>query len=154
VSTKFWVVLFASGVFAPVICFSQETGTSDSLRVQQLEEVVVTGTRSERTLGALPMPVTLLKADLIKTMGSVRLNDVLTEQTGLVVVPQVNGQGSGIQLQGMDPAYTLILVDSEPIIGRNTGTLELSRLAVGNIKQVEIIKGPSSSLYGSDALAG
>lgn len=154
VSTKFWVVLFASSVVAPVICFSQETGTSDSLRVQQLEEVVVTGTRSERTLGALPMPVTLLKADLIKTMGSVRLNDVLTEQTGLVVVPQVNGQGSGIQLQGMDPAYTLILVDSEPIIGRNTGTLELSRLAVGNIKQVEIIKGPSSSLYGSDALAG
>lgn len=154
VSTKFWVVLFASSVFAPVICFSQETGTSDSLKVQQLEEVVVTGTRSERTLGALPMPVTLLKADLIKTMGSVRLNDVLTEQTGLVVVPQVNGQGSGIQLQGMDPAYTLILVDSEPIIGRNTGTLELSRLAVGNIKQVEIIKGPSSSLYGSDALAG
>lgn len=153
-STKFWVVLFASSVVAPVICFSQETGTSDSLRVQQLEEVVVTGTRSERTLGALPMPVTLLKADLIKTMGSVRLNDVLTEQTGLVVVPQVNGQGSGIQLQGMDPAYTLILVDSEPIIGRNTGTLELSRLAVGNIKQVEIIKGPSSSLYGSDALAG
>ncbi len=153
-STKFWVVLFASSVVAPVICFSQETGTSDSLKVQQLEEVVVTGTRSERTLGALPMPVTLLKADLIKTMGSVRLNDVLTEQTGLVVVPQVNGQGSGIQLQGMDPAYTLILVDSEPIIGRNTGTLELSRLAVGNIKQVEIIKGPSSSLYGSDALAG
>ena len=154
VSTKFWVVLFASSVVAPVICFSQETGTSDSLKVQQLEEVVVTGTRSERTLGALPMPVTLLKADLIKTMGSVRLNDVLTEQTGLVVVPQVNGQGSGIQLQGLDPAYTLILVDSEPLIGRFTGTLELSRLAIGNIKQVEIIKGPSSSLYGSDALAG
>jgi len=154
VSTKFWVVLFASSVIAPVICFSQETGTSDSSRVQQLEEVVVTGTRSERTLGALPMPVTLLKADLIKTMGSVRLNDVLTEQTGLVVVPQVNGQGSGIQLQGLDPAYTLILVDSEPLIGRFTGTLELSRLAIGNIKQVEIIKGPSSSLYGSDALAG
>ncbi len=153
-STKFWVVLFASSVIAPVICFSQETGTSDSSRVQQLEEVVVTGTRSERTLGALPMPVTLLKADLIKTMGSVRLNDVLTEQTGLVVVPQVNGQGSGIQLQGLDPAYTLILVDSEPLIGRFTGTLELSRLAIGNIKQVEIIKGPSSSLYGSDALAG
>ena len=76
-------------------------------------------------------------------MGSVRLNDVLTEQTGLVVVPQVNGQGSGIQIQGFNPDYTLILVDGEPIIGRYTGSLELSRLTVGNIKQIEIVKGPS-----------
>ncbi|MCA6416895.1 MAG: Plug domain-containing protein, partial [Cytophagales bacterium] len=143
-------MLFANTA-AIISVFAQTSTPVDSLKELQLEEVVVTGTRSERTLGALPMPVTLLKADLIKSMGSVRLNDVLTEQTGIVIVPQINGQGSGIQLQGLDPAYTLILVDSEPIIGRYTGTLELSRLAVGNIKQVEIIKGPSSSLYGSDA---
>ncbi len=132
--------------------FSQTS--DDSLKVQQLEEVMVTATRNERTVGSLPMPVTLIKKDLIKTMGSVRLNDILTEQTGLVVVPQVNGQGNGIQIQGFNPDYTLILVDGEPIIGRYTGSLELSRLTVGNIKQVEIVKGPSSSLYGSDALAG
>jgi outer membrane receptor for ferrienterochelin and colicins len=134
--------------------FSQSSSDTDSLKVQQLDEVVVTATRNERTVGSLPMPVTLIKKDLIKTMGSVRLNDILTEQTGLVVVPQVNGQGNGIQIQGFNPDYTLILVDGEPIIGRYTGSLELSRLTVGNIKQVEIVKGPSSSLYGSDALAG
>ncbi len=133
--------------------FAQQNET-DSLQNHSLEEVVVTATRNERTVGALPMPVTLIKKDLIKTMGSVRLNDILTEQTGLVVVPQVNGQGSGIQIQGFSPDYTLILIDGEPIIGRYTGSLELSRLTVGNIKQVEIVKGPSSSLYGSDALAG
>jgi outer membrane receptor for ferrienterochelin and colicins len=153
VFVRFGLMLFANTA-AIISVFAQTSTPVDSLKELQLEEVVVTGTRSERTLGALPMPVTLLKADLIKSMGSVRLNDVLTEQTGIVIVPQINGQGSGIQLQGLDPAYTLILVDSEPIIGRYTGTLELSRLAVGNIKQVEIIKGPSSSLYGSDALAG
>ncbi|MBX7124274.1 MAG: TonB-dependent receptor [Cyclobacteriaceae bacterium] len=127
---------------------------ADSLAARQLEELVVTATRTERTMGALPMPVNLIPRSQIRTMGSLRLNDVLTEQTGLVVVPQVNGQGNGIQVQGFNPDYTLILVDGEPLIGRNTGSLELSRVAVGNIKQIEIVKGPSSSLYGSDALAG
>jgi outer membrane receptor for ferrienterochelin and colicins len=133
---------------------AQAPASQDSLDAKQLEEVVVTATRNERTMGALPMPVTLIPKTQIKTMGSLRLNDVLAEQTGLVVVPQVNAQGSGIQIQGFDPAYTLILIDGEPIIGRYTGSLELSRIAVGNIRQIEIVKGPTSSLYGSDALAG
>ncbi|MBL7850938.1 MAG: TonB-dependent receptor [Cyclobacteriaceae bacterium] len=105
-------------------------------------------------MGALPMPVMLVPKNQIRTMGSLRLTEVLTEQTGLAVVPQVNGQGSGIQIQGLNPDYTLVLLNGEPLIGRYTGSLELSRIAVGNIKQIEIVKGPSSSLYGSDALAG
>lgn len=136
-------------------CFAQDNPfDGDTLATTQLDEVIVTATRNERTMGALPMPVSLIPKNQIKTMGSLRLNDVLTEQTGLVVVPQVNAQGNGIQIQGFNPDYTLILIDGEPIIGRYTGSLELSRIAVGNIKQIEIVKGPSSSLYGSDALAG
>lgn len=127
---------------------------ADTLAPQQLEALVVTATRTERTMGALPMPVMVVPKMQIRTMGSLRLTEVLTEQTGLAVVPQVNGQGSGIQIQGLNPDYTLILLNGEPLIGRYTGSLELSRVAVGNIKQIEIVKGPSSSLYGSDALAG
>jgi outer membrane receptor for ferrienterochelin and colicins len=123
----------------------------DSLKTNYLEQVVVTATRSERPLSTLNMPVTVISQKQIKAIGSLRLNDVLAEQTGLAIV---NDHGQGIQIQGFNPDYTLILVDGEPLIGRTAGTLELSRLAVGNIKQIEIIKGPSSSLYGSEALAG
>src|SRR5699024_11242165 len=46
------------------------------------------------------------------------------------------------------------MVDGHPMIGRTNGTFDLDRITVGNIEQVEIIKGPSSALWGSDALAG
>lgn len=146
-------ILFASLMTTSFAGFGQ-LANGDSIKTVELDEIIVTATRNERTMGALPMPVSLIPQSQIKTMGSLRLNDVLTEQTGLVVVPQINAQGNGIQLQGFNPDYTLILIDGEPIIGRYTGSLELSRVAVGNIKQIEIVKGPSSSLYGSDALAG
>ncbi|MCU0354223.1 MAG: TonB-dependent receptor [Cytophagales bacterium] len=123
----------------------------DSMRHYDLQEVVVTATRNERGLAALPMPVTVVSGKQIRQMGSLRLNEVLQEQTGLAII---NDHGNGLQMQGFSPDYTLILVDGEPLIGRTAGTLELSRIAVGNIRQIEIVKGPSSSLYGSEAMGG
>ena len=119
--------------------------------IQTVEEVIVTATRSERILATLNMPVLLITQKQIQQMGALRLGQVLQEQTGLAII---NDHGQGIQMQGLAPEYTLILIDGEPLIGRTAGTLELSRLAVGNIKQIEIIKGATSSLYGSEALGG
>lgn len=117
----------------------------------ELDEIVVTAARSARSLAETPVPLTLVKKEQIRQMGSLRLSDILQEQTGLAITTD---HGQGIQMQGFDPDYTLILIDGEPLVGRTAGTLELSRLAVGNIKRIEIVKGPSSSLYGSEALAG
>jgi len=139
-------ILFVIGLSNAFLGFGQ-----DSLSTQELDEVVVSATRSERSLSELPVPVTVITEKQIKSMGSLRLNDVLVEQTGLTIV---NDHGTGVQVQGFSPEYTLILIDGEPLIGRTAGTLDLTRLTVGNIKQVEIIKGPSSSLYGTEALAG
>ncbi len=136
---------------AIILAMSINAQAQDSLTIKQLAEIVVTATRSERALAELPVPVTVIQQKQIASMGSLRLNDVLGEQTGLAIT---SDHGTGVQMQGFTPEYTLILVDGEPLIGRTSGTLELNRIAVGNIKQVEIMKGPSSSLYGSEALAG
>jgi outer membrane receptor for ferrienterochelin and colicins len=131
----------------PMALFAQK----DSI---QLDEVIVTATKTGRSLVSLPMPATIIKAGEIKTTGTSRLQNILSEQIGLNIVPQVNGFGNGLQMQGLNPDYTLIMIDGEPLIGRLTGNLELNRITLTNIKRIEVVKGPSSSLYGSEALAG
>ncbi|MBL0295590.1 MAG: Plug domain-containing protein [Saprospiraceae bacterium] len=71
----------------------------------------------------------------IHALGSSRLQDVLLEQVGINIVPQINGLGNGLQLQGLNPDYTLILIDGEPVVGRYTGSLELNRITAGEIKK-------------------
>ncbi len=131
--------------------FAQQPAVPDSIRHYNLDEIVVTATRSEQQLSNVAIPVTLISGRQIQQMGSLRLTEVLQEQTGLAII---NDHGNGIQMQGFSPDYTLILIDGEPLVGRTAGTLELSRIAVGNIRQIEIVKGPSSSLYGSEAMGG
>jgi len=118
---------------------------------QNVDSVVVTATRTERKLSNLTVPVTIINAKTIQQNGSLRLTDILKEQTGLNLT---SGFGAGIQLQGLNPDYTIILINGEPLVGRTAGVLDLNRIALGNIKKIEIVKGPSSSLYGSEAMAG
>lgn len=123
----------------------------DTLFHKTLDEVVVTATRTERKLGNVAVPVRLIDQQTIRQAGSLRLKDILQEQSGLYIT---NGFGAGVQLQGLNPDYTLILVDGEPLVGRTAGVLDLNRITAGNIRKIEIVKGPSSSLYGSEAMAG
>lgn len=142
-------------LFFTYLSFSQqnEAVKVDSTKTETLEEVLVTATRTIRQLSSLPLPAQIISKKDIKRSNSVRLNDILNEQTGLITIPDFGG-GEGIQLQGLDSQYTLVLVDGVPLVGRSAGTLDISRVTVGNIKQIEIVKGASSSLYGSDALGG
>jgi len=123
----------------------------DSINSKKLDEVIVTATRTVRQLSSLPLPAQIVTKKDIKNSNSLRLSDILNEQTGLIIVQD---HGQGIQMQGLASDYTLLLIDGVPLVGRTAGTLDLSRITVGNIKQIEIVKGASSSLYGSEALAG
>jgi len=117
----------------------------------EMQPVVVTGTRTERPYTTSPVRTNLIAREEMNRAAARDLKDVLEEQTGLAIV---HDHGAGIQVQGLDPAYTLILIDGEPVVGRTAGTLELSRIAITDVERVEVVKGPSSSLYGADALAG
>ncbi|MBS9767770.1 MAG: TonB-dependent receptor [Flavobacteriaceae bacterium] len=138
-------------LFCSLLTISVSTAQEE--KSEQLGEVVITATRTLRQLSSLPLPAQMISKKEIERTNSVKLIEVLNEQTGLVTVPDYGG-GEGVQLQGMDSQYTLILIDGVPLVGRLAGTLDLSRISVGNIKQIEVIKGASSSLYGNEALGG
>jgi outer membrane receptor for ferrienterochelin and colicins len=130
--------------------FAQVKMVNDTLQMQG-DSVVVTANRSERKLSNVTVPVNIINAKQIQQTGALRLTDILKEQPGLTLT---SGFGAGVQLQGLNPDYTIILINGEPLVGRTAGVLDLNRVALGNIKKIEIVKGPSSSLYGSEAMAG
>jgi len=148
---KKWILMMAAQFSVGLLCAQDLKKAADTLFQKELNEVVVTATRNERKLGNVAVPVSIISQKTIQQAASLRLKDILQEQPGLFIT---SGFGAGVQMQGLNPDYTLILVDGEPLVGRTSGVLDLNRLTVGNIRKIEIVKGPSSGLYGSEALAG
>lgn len=141
-----------SALFAVLLpAIAQAGADDDSVHARSLGGVVVSATRTERLLKDIPMPIAVVSREAIERMGALRLNEVMAEQTG---IQMVQDHGAGVQVQGLSTDYVLILVDGEPVVGRTKGNLDLTRLAVGNIDHIEIVKGPSSSLFGSEAMGG
>jgi outer membrane receptor for ferrienterochelin and colicins len=149
---KIKITLFAVIVFT--VNLSAQEKQKDTIKANELSEVmVVTGTRTERVLSSLPLPMTIITSETIAKSGVTRLNEILNEQTGIILIPDQSGF-EGIQMQGLDAAYTMILIDGVPLVGRTSGVLDLSRVSVGNIERIEVVKGASSALYGSEAMGG
>lgn len=129
---------------------------------QQIDQVIVQGRKinaNTETLVKLEhsiMPVTVIDRRTIELMGSRRLDEVVKEQTGIAIVNDI-GAGAravGVQMQGFGSEYVLVLIDGQPIVGRNNGNFDLSRISVNNIERVEITKGSAAVVYGGDALGG
>ncbi len=149
---NFLIIFFLLG---GILLSAQSPQEKDSIVTERLEEVVVSATRTVRQLSSLPLPVTLISQKQIVRTGVTRLNEILNEQTGIVMTADATiGGGEGVQIQGIASDYILVLIDGVPVVGRSSGNLDLSRFAIGNIKQIEVVKGPSSSLFGSEALGG
>jgi outer membrane receptor for ferrienterochelin and colicins len=117
-----------------------------------MDEVVVTGTKTEQRLKDTPVITEVITRSEIEATGAENIGEVLEHRVGIVV--DRDAHGDGVQLQGLDSDYILILLDGEPQVGRIAGKLDLARITVENVERIEVVKGASSALFGSAAMGG
>ena len=118
-----------------------------------LEQVVVTATRTQKKLKNIPVITQVLTAKQIEERGVSNIQDLLSQE-----VPGLNfqevGFGTDIDIQGLGSKHILFLIDGERIAGENGGNIDYSRINLYNVDRIEIVKGASSALYGSQAMGG
>ena len=118
-----------------------------------LDAVVVTAARREQRLADAVVETEVIGAEEIARRSATDVAALLTERSGL----QLDGgvpAGAGAQMRGFDSRRVLVLLDGQPLVGRVNGTFDLSRLPTAGLARIEVVKGPQSTLYGSEALGG
>ncbi len=126
---------------------------TDVWRTDSLQEVVVTGTGTQHLLKDAPVQTEVITAKMLKNYGGRSIEDILSGLTASFAFSE-DDMGSQMQLNGLGNSYILILVDGKRIHGDVGGQNDLSLIDPQNIEKIEIVKGASSALYGSDAIAG
>ena len=124
----------------------------------ELQEIVVSSTRGTRTFKNIPTRIEFINTEELGEKGVMKPGDIrmlLNESTGIMTqqTSAISGNSS-IRIQGLDGRYTQILKDGFPVFSGAASGLGLLQTPPLDLKQVEIIKGSSSTLYGGGAIAG
>jgi vitamin B12 transporter len=121
----------------------------------RLEPVLVTGTRIPEELANTPSAVTVVPREQIDTQQQRTVADVLRDVPGLDIVQSGQpGALTSVLMRGANGNQTLVLIDGVRVNNAFNNAFDFSNLPVDNIERIEILRGPQSTLYGSEALGG
>lgn len=122
-------------------------------QIYQVDEVVVTAQFRPETVDKSIYNIKVVGSQQIENRAAVNLNEMLAGEVNFRTTHD-NSLGSSISMQGLEGEHIKFLIDGVPVIGRQNGLVDLQQLNLQNIHHVEVIQGPMSVVYGSNALAG
>lgn len=143
------LLLAVSAVACPGVCIAQAT---------EVEDIVVTASTRAQSVVNAPASISVVTAETLANRPSADLTDALRDVEGVSISGGSNFQD--ILIRGLPGSYTLILVDGkrqstrDARVNGNAGLEQSFTPPVGAIQRIEVVRGPMSSLYGSDALGG
>ena len=146
-------ILTLAPTFGQGICATEElpaTPPHDTLSVN-MEDVVITATRTPLPLKKTPVITRVITARDLESRGVATIQEALENELAGVEFHQA-GYGTSLSFQGLDARYVLFLVNGERMAGETYGNIDYARIPVSNIERIEIVRGASSVLYGSNAM--
>lgn len=152
---SFFVSLLLLFFLLPFSLTAQEK--QDSLKSFELSNVVVTATRTSTPAYELASSFSVIDSNRIKYSNTTNIYQLLQTQTGVSISQQgAPGAFTQVYLRGADPSQTQVLIDGVSLNMANdpSNTYDFADLSTDNVERIEIIRGPQSTLYGSNALAG
>ncbi|WP_336721437.1 TonB-dependent receptor plug domain-containing protein [Acinetobacter soli] len=144
------------GAIAIAMGFSSTTVLADdSTDATQLDPIVVTASKSEEKASEVPARITIIQPQILEQSPIASLPDLLMTEAAINMVQSGGyGQSASIFLRGAESDQTLILRDGVRLNSNSSGAAALPFIDTTDIKQIEILKGPASVLYGTDAIGG
>lgn len=155
-----WVVFSANCVFGQnreqnLLEKPTGSGAKEPLMAESslmVDEVVVTGTRTQKRLSETPVLTTVIREREIQKAGATSALEALQDNLpGIVISP--NAMGNNMRIKGLNSRYILFLIDGERVVSEGAGgNINLDQIDVNSIKKIELINGAASALYGSNAV--
>ena len=142
---------------AVVACLSssaQDAYTDTIYRKFDLDEVVVTGTRTPKFLKDTPIQTRVINAKEIARLDATNVQDLLQQELPGVEFTYAMNQQTHLNFSGFGGQGVLFLVDGERLAGETMDDVDFTRLSMDNVERIEIVKGAASGLYGSNATGG
>lgn len=151
--------LLTAAVLVSMLYGGELAFAEEALPLYTLDAVVVTATRTENDVKNVPASTQIITSSDIKKSGATNLRDAITDFANITMTKKVRGGGHEIIVRGMSTDKSLIMVNGHRVANEADGSglgnaNALDRINVDNIEKIEIVKGPSSALYGSEAMGG